>query len=95
MPKLRAAMHLDTVFTFADRDCVLLYPDIVYSIHAYLLPAEQPAERRRAAQGREGRSYGPVDRPDWTQNDPSRLPSTITPTSAISAPTIATMTMSK
>jgi arginine deiminase len=28
MPKLRAAMHLDTVFTFADRDCVLLYPDI-------------------------------------------------------------------
>src|SRR6185312_1190068 len=26
MPKLRAAMHLDTVFTFADRDCVLLYP---------------------------------------------------------------------
>ena len=39
MPKLRAAMHLDTVFTFADRDCVLLYPDIVNSIHAYLLPA--------------------------------------------------------
>ena len=37
MPKLRAAMHLDTVFTFADRDCVLLYPDIVDSIHAYLL----------------------------------------------------------
>jgi len=29
MPKLRAAMHLDTVFTFADRDCVLLYPDIM------------------------------------------------------------------
>lgn len=35
MPKLRAAMHLDTIFTFADRDCVLLYPDIVYRIHAY------------------------------------------------------------
>ena len=35
MPKLRAAMHLDTVFTFADRDCVLLYPDIVYGIRAY------------------------------------------------------------
>ena len=26
MPKIRAAMHLDTVFTFADRDCVLLAP---------------------------------------------------------------------
>ena len=35
MPKLRAAMHLDTVFTFADRDCVLLYPDIVNSIDAF------------------------------------------------------------
>lgn len=35
MPKLRAAMHLDTVFTFADRDCVLLYPDIVDKIQAF------------------------------------------------------------
>lgn len=35
MPKLRAAMHLDTVFTFADRDCVLLYPDIVDKIEAF------------------------------------------------------------
>jgi len=35
MPKLRAAMHLDTVLTFADRDCVLIYPDIVDKIHAY------------------------------------------------------------
>ncbi|WP_129793799.1 arginine deiminase [Sphingosinicella sp. CPCC 101087] len=35
MPKLRAAMHLDTVFTFADRDCVLLYPDIVNGITAF------------------------------------------------------------
>src|SRR6476620_2333741 len=35
MPKLRAAMHLDTVFTFADRDCVLLYPDIVNNITAF------------------------------------------------------------
>ena len=35
MPKLRAAMHLDTVFTFADRDCVLLYPDIVNAIECF------------------------------------------------------------
>ena len=27
MPKLRAAMHLDTVFTFVDRDIVTLLPD--------------------------------------------------------------------
>ncbi|MCX7888612.1 MAG: arginine deiminase [Rhodobacteraceae bacterium] len=35
MPSLRAAMHLDTVFTFADRDCVLQYPDIVDTITPY------------------------------------------------------------
>lgn len=29
MPKIRAAMHLDTVFTFADRDCVLVAPDFM------------------------------------------------------------------
>jgi arginine deiminase len=43
MPKLRAAMHLDTVMTFADRDCVLIYPDIVDRIHAYSYrPADTP-----------------------------------------------------
>ena len=44
MPKLRAAMHLDTVFTFADRDCVLLYPDIVHKIDAFSYrPADTPS----------------------------------------------------
>ena len=43
MPKSRAAMHLDTVFTFADRDCVLLYPDIVYNIEAFSYrPSDKP-----------------------------------------------------
>jgi arginine deiminase len=43
MPKLRAAMHLDTVFTFADRDCVLLYPDIVHNITAFSYrPSNKP-----------------------------------------------------
>lgn len=37
MPKLRAAMHLDTVFTFADRDCVTIYPEIVHDIQAFTL----------------------------------------------------------
>jgi arginine deiminase len=41
MPKLRAAMHLDTVFTFADRDIVTLYPDIVDAVHTFtLLPSD-------------------------------------------------------
>ncbi|HEY6811856.1 MAG TPA: arginine deiminase [Propionibacteriaceae bacterium] len=37
MPKLRAAMHLDTIFTFADRDCVTIYPELVHSIDAFTL----------------------------------------------------------
>ena len=42
MPKLRAAMHLDTVFTFADRDVATSYPAIVDGIHAFTLyPSEQ------------------------------------------------------
>jgi arginine deiminase len=42
MPKLRAAMHLDTVFTFADRDVATLYPNIVDGIHAFSL---RPSDR--------------------------------------------------
>ena len=43
MPKLRAAMHLDTVFTFADRDVATSYAAIVDGIHAFTLqPTEQP-----------------------------------------------------
>ncbi len=37
MPRLRAAMHLDTVFTMCDRDVVSVYPPIVDQIHAYTL----------------------------------------------------------
>nr|WP_202121409.1 arginine deiminase [Streptomyces sp. BA2] len=37
MPKLRSAMHLDTVFTFADRDIVTLYPKIMDDVHSFSL----------------------------------------------------------
>jgi arginine deiminase len=37
MPKLRAAMHLDTVFTFVDRDIATAYAAIVDGIHAFSL----------------------------------------------------------
>jgi arginine deiminase len=42
MPKLRAAMHLDTVFTFADRDLVTVHPTIVDAIHPFVL---RPSDR--------------------------------------------------
>jgi arginine deiminase len=37
MSRDRAHMHLDTVFTFLDRDCVTLYPKVVPTITAYSL----------------------------------------------------------
>lgn len=37
MPKLRAAMHLDTVFTFVDRDLACVHPNIVNGIHPFTL----------------------------------------------------------
>jgi arginine deiminase len=37
MPKLRAAMHLDTVFTLADRDLATAFADIVDGIHTFSL----------------------------------------------------------
>ncbi|WP_243058073.1 arginine deiminase [Nocardioides sp. SR21] len=41
MPKLRAAMHLDTVFTFVDRDIVTLYPTIMDAVHTFtLMPSD-------------------------------------------------------
>ena len=42
MPKLRAAMHLDTVFTFADRDVVTIYPDIIDNVQTFtVLPSDR------------------------------------------------------
>jgi arginine deiminase len=43
MPKLRAAMHLDTVLTFADRGIVTVFPNIVDTIHSF---SRGPATRR-------------------------------------------------
>ena len=37
MPKLRSAMHLDTVFTFVDRDTVTLFPTIMDAVHTLTL----------------------------------------------------------
>jgi len=43
MTRDRAHMHLDTVFTFVDRDCVTMFPTVVDSITAYSL---RPADRQ-------------------------------------------------
>lgn len=43
MPKLRSAMHLDTVFTFVDRDTVTLYPQIMNDVHTFTLLPDDAA----------------------------------------------------
>jgi arginine deiminase len=42
MPRERAAMHLDTVFTFCDRDIVTLYEPVVSQIHPILFKPGGP-----------------------------------------------------
>ena len=45
MPKERAAMHLDTVFTFCDRDVVNMFPDVVDTIRPFSLrPGDNEGE---------------------------------------------------
>jgi arginine deiminase len=58
MPKLRAAMHLDTVFTFADRDVATVYPNIVNGIHTFSL---RPSDRAPGVEVTDERSRTFVD----------------------------------
>lgn len=43
LPKSRGAMHLDTVFTFCDRDLVTVFPEVVDAIRVHSL---RPGERQ-------------------------------------------------
>ncbi len=58
MPKLRAAMHLDTVFTFADRDVVTLHPKIMDAVHTFSL---RPSDRSPGIEITDEGSRGFVD----------------------------------
>jgi arginine deiminase len=43
MPKLRAAMHLDTIFTFCSQDVVTLFPEIINQVVMFSLwPSDKP-----------------------------------------------------
>ena len=44
IPKMRTAMHLDTVFTFADRDVVLLAPEFISQVRTFSYrPSDHPS----------------------------------------------------
>jgi arginine deiminase len=49
MPKSRAAMHLDTVFSFCDRDLVTVYRDVVDQIRCFSV---YPADNAVGFEGR-------------------------------------------
>jgi arginine deiminase len=52
MPRERAAMHLDTVFTFCDRDVVTLYEPVVSQIRPILFKPGGPAGVQAEVSGR-------------------------------------------
>lgn len=54
MPRLRAAMHLDTIFTFADRDCVTTFPKIVDGMHTFTL---RPGDKTKVEVATEKESF--------------------------------------
>ncbi|WAP51442.1 arginine deiminase [Arthrobacter sp. ATA002] len=58
MPKLRAAMHLDTVFTFADRDLATIHPAIVDGIHPFTI---HPSDKAPGLEIRDQRDRRFVD----------------------------------
>jgi arginine deiminase len=37
LPKSRGAMHLDTVFTFCDRDLVTVYPEVIHQLRTFVV----------------------------------------------------------
>ena len=41
LPKSRAAMHLDTVFSFCDRDLVTVFPEVAYNIVPFVLRPDE------------------------------------------------------
>ena len=97
MPRERAAMHLDTVFTFCDRDVVTIYEPVVSQILPILLP---PGRRRRRARpscpsarsSTRSRTRSGIDRADAssrpaaTSSRPSATSGTTATTSSRSRP---------
>jgi arginine deiminase len=62
MPKSRAAMHLDTVFSFLDVDAVTLFREVVDQIRCYsIYPAAARAKGKAKAKGKGkgGKGAGP------------------------------------
>src|SRR4029453_19637472 len=52
MPRERAAMHLDTVFTFCDRNVATLYEPVVTQIRPILFRPGHPARGQAEVSGR-------------------------------------------
>lgn len=44
LPRSRGAMHLDTVFTFCDRDLVTVYPDVIHQLRTFVVEPGDTAD---------------------------------------------------
>ena len=96
MPRERAAMHLDTVFTFCDRNVATMYEPVVSQIVPILLHARRRRRRRRQGlralvprrgQGRaRARPTSRWSRPAATSSRPSATSGTTATTSSRSRP---------
>jgi arginine deiminase len=71
MPKSRAAMHLDTVFSFCDRDAVTLFREVVDQIRCYSV---YPSDARARWDRRSTRRAD--SRLPWESPPPSARPRT-------------------
>ena len=97
MPRERAAMHLDTVFTFCDRNVVTIYEPVVNADPADPLPARRrrrrapPSSRSARSSTRSQDALGIDDadassRPAATSSRPSATSGTTATTSSRSRP---------
>ena len=89
MPKLRAAMHLDTVFTLADRDVATAYLPIVDGIETFSLRPQDDGTVEVTSEGGRSSRWWPTPSacPSCVSSRPT---ATCTPRSASSGTAAAT-----
>jgi arginine deiminase len=87
LPKSRAAMHLDTVFSFCDRDLVTIFPEVVNQIVAFTL---RPDESKQG--GIDIRREEPTSSTPWPSPQPERSCAWSKPAATASPPSASSGT---
>jgi arginine deiminase len=91
LPKSRAAMHLDTVFSFCDRDLVTIFPEVVNQIIPFTLRPDDSKPTASISNGRKPTSSKPSPQRSTSRRCVwSRPAATASPPSASSGMTATT-----